>query len=1426
MVVHTKSIIDITDTEALLVRSNDDGGDVFTVDTTNNQVRLPSGVMNISDTAAPAPTTNRLYSVSGDLFWDGFQLDTNSIASASLGIEDGTSASPTGLYFSSDLGGDTGFYRLGEDHVGFTTGGIDRLAISATGVHSTVNLIVEGTTSVISDSTTAFVVEQSDFSNVFVVDNSANPQVAVISGTESEPAYTFIADPDTGIFNPSENELAITVGSVEQVRINNAEALFYAETYVQNSAPTALFKTLSSNNASGVTVGGYQIETQPSRSGGIRFLHTGDSNRGFFIGNRYNGGGGVFLMTFQGSDTAFTNAGSNSNGLDIMMIDYGSTPQVQFTDGTNTNPAIAFINDTDIGLYRIEENNIGFTTGSVKRMNISSTGHNIEVPTNITVTDDKAFVVEDASGNDVLVVDTNGVTAITSETKMIIDVDDSEALHVRSDNDSQDTLVVDTLSGRQKTIIYDNPARSTYDNLTTEHYHTVVVYGRSVNNATGTNNTVGQEPVMAFGRHGEVGNTWDNWAEFAIGKYGSGSSNSQTQFDIRVTDGTIPAGTTPTTALSVSMARVQSETDLIATNGINKSFEVDVSTGKTTVGFGTENTATSFHNDGDTLLVFGSDRPWSFKQNGIDAGAALELNSNVDGKNFLITSGNGTTNFLFDVNDAVSGTFLDIYGTSPSTSKDSGALRVEGGAGFGNDCYIEDGNLTIHNTDDVAFLVEDTAGNNVFKVKTSVNPYVVVGDETIGDTAYDSSTALIVVDNSSINTAMYIKSSDTTGDRRGQIIFGDENAVQRSRFEFQHTTNSFVFTRIADSSTAFRILDAASDNIFLVNTVNAAEEVQVYGDFQTFVHDTSIPLFDVSRSTNDPILTVGSGSASNTTFRFTSSLTSRQYIYFDSSGGTDEGRIQYDHSGEYMQIYAEGAEKMRLTASAIFHYDTTIVQDLDPILQIRDNDTNVSLGQDIGRLEWFSLDTSVPNTGITAAIVCENDTPANRAFPAGRLKFIVYRDGAIYNTMTLTNAGELVIPGITDSTSPSTGSIVTSGGVGIAKDLYVGGGTISVGDNGELQFPNDSWTIGHNAIPKTGQIITARRTYVKVASGGSQGFQVQNQTEALFEIQSDLTDNPGCKVHHTAAATSTTTGGLTVAGGISTQDALYAEETSYIHTSSDEDRFLRIWSSFDGTNRQTGVQMGGKSTGSAPDTCWYAIADGTGNSLNVPFVIGYGTGGWVSGGSDDYIYLQGNTTESAKYIQMNKPTFVDSSTATAFQVRKAGDTGDVLTVNTSDTNPKIDIADISPSADGNPILRVNNTCIYSQYTVGLSSSGNTKWTWTCTVGSQASGSWREANIEIIASGCQNNGTNHGIRRLSGSLRKVTGSSAPWNLVTLENINAGGAPTITVDTTTSYTDTFVIDFDAPAGIDTNGYQLNVELRMSGLLYLTTVTTSLS
>ena len=68
------------------------------------------------------------------------------------------------------------------------------------------------------------------------------------------------------------------------------------------------------------------------------------------------------------------------------------------------------------------------------------------------------------------------------------------------------------------------------------------------------------------------------------------------------------------------------------------------------------------------------------------------------------------------------------------------------------------------------------------------------------------------------------------------------------------------------------------------------------------------------------------------------------------------------------------------------------------------------------------------------------------------------------NTFTVKSGSTIVVDDTTDSTSTTTGSIQTDGGVGIAKDLVVGDDILLKSDGGAIQFGADSEiTLTHSA---------------------------------------------------------------------------------------------------------------------------------------------------------------------------------------------------------------------------------------------------------------------------------------------------------------------------------------------------------------------------
>eukprot|EP00798_Chlamydomonas_sp_ICE-L_P025527 gene25527-11175_t len=61
---------------------------------------------------------------------------------------------------------------------------------------------------------------------------------------------------------------------------------------------------------------------------------------------------------------------------------------VRVLSGTSNAPTLAFLNDTDTGIYNVSPNNIGIVTGGVKRVTVDSEG--LSVNGTLTLKDELA----------------------------------------------------------------------------------------------------------------------------------------------------------------------------------------------------------------------------------------------------------------------------------------------------------------------------------------------------------------------------------------------------------------------------------------------------------------------------------------------------------------------------------------------------------------------------------------------------------------------------------------------------------------------------------------------------------------------------------------------------------------------------------------------------------------------------------------------------------------------------------------------------------------------------------------------------------------------------------------------------------------------------------------------------------------------------
>lgn len=164
----------------------------------NVTIAAPQGLFGSGTAALPSlsfssdPNTG-IYNVAGDTL--GFStngvlrafIDTDSIDhTLVLNGPNGTSALPT-FSFSGDP--NTGMYNVAADSLGFSTNGVLRMSIDNDSVDPT------------------------------VVITGAN-------GTASLPAFSFSADPDTGVFRSSANSLGLVAGGTERISITSSGIAF------------------------------------------------------------------------------------------------------------------------------------------------------------------------------------------------------------------------------------------------------------------------------------------------------------------------------------------------------------------------------------------------------------------------------------------------------------------------------------------------------------------------------------------------------------------------------------------------------------------------------------------------------------------------------------------------------------------------------------------------------------------------------------------------------------------------------------------------------------------------------------------------------------------------------------------------------------------------------------------------------------------------------------------------------------------------------------------------------------------------------------------------------------------------------------------------------------------------------------------------
>lgn len=518
-----------------------------------------------------------------------------------------------------------------------------------------------------------------------------------------------------------------------------------------------------------------------------------------------------------------------------------------------------------------------------------------------------------------------------------------------------------------------------------------------------------------------------------------------------------------------------------------------------------------------------------------------------EGTNLYYTQGRFDTAFTAKDTDALSEGITNLYHTTARVQAvidaDTTLVKVDGSRAFTGTISGIDPTLDAHLATK-KYVDDSVAVENLWDRSGTILSPTTAGDG-------------ITVDGASI-----INNTLTINKTNGVLL----DVVQGS-------LTSNVNAKIGNSTHQLEI-GSNSDDIYL-NAVGTGVDFYIRTEgvnrlsiiSATAVFDTSTPVrvdnVTTSTSTSTGALVVGGGVG----------IAKELYVGLDATFNTDAGvndfiikapttgnAYQYDASGTNHYYWGNRLiidAGVRLSNNEFFWGNDTLGTE-HLLAGVTTGDQMVFgpfSSATVNQLFFRAGDSSV-EAQITNTITTFNVASKDRDFTIKKLTsgdFLVYDAGL--DTATIDS--QTSITDATASASVSTGALVVSGGIGIAKDAFIGGGIYSQ-DGGSL-VGGIELSAGDGAMFAQSPSAIADATYQWRKSTGSivnlYSYDEANDKMSVlflgtgtysfgsfgtgFDFTSDL------KVSSTTASTSTTTGALTVAGGVGVVENLHVGGSIY-----------------------------------------------------------------------------------------------------------------------------------------------------------------------------------------------------------------------------------------------------------------------------------------
>jgi hypothetical protein len=220
--------------------------------------------------------------------------------------------------------------------------------------------------------------------------------------------------------------------------------------------------------------------------------------------------------------------------------------------------------------------------------------------------------------------------------------------------------------------------------------------------------------------------------------------------------------------------------------------------------------------------------------------------------------------------------------------------------------------------------------------------------------------------------------------------------------------------------------------------------------------------------------------------------------------------------------------------------------------------TYIGVSASTGSVTFTNLGVQTLTAGTDTAVSAATGTVT--VWNASTLQSVSNRGSSTTNALSITNA--------TNSTSTNTGALAVQGGVGVGRDLFVGGnvrivgtldaqsvtGNISTASNlsggalGSIPYQQASGITQYIGIGSAGSFLQSNgstATYATTASmhvGAAQFAVTATNVGGGVVVATSGTFNNFVRILDTTASTSTLTGALTVVGGVGIRGNLYATE--------------------------------------------------------------------------------------------------------------------------------------------------------------------------------------------------------------------------------------------------------------------------------------------